>query len=104
MSFKTFIFVLYILNQSVSSQDSAEERRFIDNDPELTTIPPDIVECYTNMELWDRYKRLPSNIESLVALIRKAELHPAVKNWTPGIRFSIFKEIFLDFLEFNATF
>ena len=31
-----------------------------------------------------RYERLPTNIESLVALLRKAELHPAVRNWTPG--------------------
>ena len=32
----------------------------------------------------NRYERLPTNIESLVALLRKAELHPAVRNWTPG--------------------
>lgn len=63
--------------------ESASDRRFV-ADPELANIPPDIVECYTNINLWDRYRRLPSSIESLVALLRKAELHPAVRNWSPG--------------------
>ena len=44
--------------------------RFYNNDPELTEIPEHIVQCYTSYELWDRYNRLPSSIDSLVALIR----------------------------------
>ena len=31
-----------------------------------------------------RYSRDPSSLDSLVALLRKLELHPAVRNWTPG--------------------
>ena len=31
-----------------------------------------------------RYARDPSSLDSLVALLRKLELHPAVRNWTPG--------------------
>ena len=44
--------------------------RFYNVDPELTEIPKHIVQCYTSYELWDRYNRLPSSIDSLVALIR----------------------------------
>ena len=31
-----------------------------------------------------RYSRDPSSLDSLVALLRKLELHPTVRNWTPG--------------------
>ena len=79
------IYILIFLNKAYSTQPhEAGGSRLFSNDPELTTIPKDIMECYTNMKLWDRYGRLPTNVESLVALLRKAELHPAVKNWTPG--------------------
>ena len=57
--------------------------RFL-RDPELSHIPQDILNCYIDMNLWDRYHRLPTSIESLVAIIRKAELHPNVRSWTPG--------------------
>ena len=78
------LIILLISIKSVKLQyEAASERRFY-NDPELATIPNDIIQCYTNMDLWDRYRRLPTNIESLVAIIRKAELHPAIRNWPPG--------------------
>ena len=79
------IFILIFLNRVYCTQPyEAGGSRLFSNDPELTNIPKDIMECYTNMKLWDRYGRLPTNVESLVALLRKAELHPSVRNWAPG--------------------
>ena len=64
----TFVlFTLYLISY-VDSQN-AEERRFF-SDPELATIPKEIINCYMDMSLWDRYRRLPNNVESLVALLR----------------------------------
>ena len=31
-------------------------------DPEIAQIPDDILICYSDRELWDRYSRLPSSI------------------------------------------
>ena len=75
-------FILFVLAGVSSAQDEETGRFLID--PELSHIPQDVLNCYTDMKLWDRYRRLPSSIESLVAIIRKVELHPSVKNWTPG--------------------
>ena len=58
------------LNKIILSNMCIRRHRFYNVDPELTEIPEHIVQCYTNYELWDRYKRLPSSIDSLVALIR----------------------------------
>ena len=44
--------------------------RFYNINPELTEIPEHIIRCYTDGELWNRYQRLPSSIDSLVAIIR----------------------------------
>jgi hypothetical protein len=52
------------------------EGRFLNN--ELSQIPEDIVKCYTDRTLWDRFNRLPYSMDSLIALIRKIELHPEV--------------------------
>ena len=52
------------------------EGRFVNN--ELSQIPEDIVKCYTDQTLWDRFNRLPYSMDSLIALIRKIELHPEV--------------------------
>lgn len=52
------------------------EGRF--NSNELSQIPEDIVKCYTDRTLWDRFNRLPYSMDSLIALIRKIELHPEV--------------------------
>ena len=78
------LFIFGLINEVYLEPNEAGGQRLFSNDPELATIPKDIMQCYTNMQLWDRYRRLPTNIESLVALLRKAELHPAVRNWTPG--------------------
>jgi hypothetical protein len=81
------LFILWCLIKISDGQyyggDTSQESRFI-TDPELAQIPQDIINCYLDVKLWDRYSRLPSSIESLVALLRKVELHPAVRNWTPG--------------------
>ncbi len=53
-------------------------------DPELAQIPDDILRCYSDRRLWDRFSRLPSSLASLTAAIRKVELHPKVRQWTPG--------------------
>ena len=58
------------LNKIILSNMCIRRHRFYNVDPELTEIPEHIVQCYTNYELWDRYKRLPSSIDFLVALIR----------------------------------
>ena len=47
--------------------------------PELSQIPDNIIKCYTDRNLWDRFNRLPYNVDSLIAIIRKIELHPEVK-------------------------
>ena len=75
-------FILFVLARASYAQDEETGRFLID--PELSHIPQDVLDCYTDMKLWDRYTRLPSSIESLVAILRKVELHPSVKNWTPG--------------------
>ena len=76
-------FTLIVLLAGASYAQDQETGRFL-IDPELSHIPQDVLNCYTDMKLWDRYTRLPSSIESLVAILRKVELHPSVKNWTPG--------------------
>ena len=73
----------FLFLSAINAQHENRDGRFI-MDPELSHIPEDILNCYTDMKLWNRYNRLPTSIESLVAIIRKVELHPSVKNWTPG--------------------
>ena len=34
--------------------------------------------------MYKRYSRLPASIDNLVAIVRKAELHPQVSGWSPG--------------------
>ena len=88
--------LLFVLARASYAQDEETGRFLID--PELSHIPQDVLNCYTDMKLWDRYKRLPSSIESLVAIIRKVELHPSVKNWTPGEFKTKTKNIFINYL------
>ena len=40
-------------------------------DPELAQIPPDVLACYADRRLWDRFGRLPMSVDSLSAIIRK---------------------------------
>lgn len=84
MVFQVALFSIAFLPISLGQYgvDPASERHFVDE--ELSHIPDDIVDCYVKQELWDRYRRPPSSIDSLTALIRKVELHPSVRNWTPG--------------------
>lgn len=58
------------------------DRSYFNN--ENLKIPHDILECYSDRNLWDRYHRLPSSVNSLVSLIRKIELDPRFVNWNPG--------------------
>ncbi len=55
---------------------SCQERRFTSS--ELSQIPDNIIQCYTNRQLWDRFNRLPYSVDSLIAIVRKIELNPAV--------------------------
>ena len=80
---RQFFHFLIFLPVTVILTEYEGDGRFL-RDPELSHIPQDILNCYTDMNLWDRYHRLPISIESLVAIIRKAELHPSVRSWTPG--------------------
>ena len=58
------------------SLSGSQNREFLKN--ELSQIPEDIIQCYTNRVLWNRFNRLPYSIDSLIAIIRKVELHPEV--------------------------
>ena len=68
------ILVQCLLNFAIGQP--ASERHFVNN--ELSQIPEDIIQCYTDRGLWDRFNRLPYSVDSLVAFIRKIELHPQV--------------------------
>ena len=83
MTTKIVLVLICLLRSGLAQNYEGTDRRFL-ADPELISLPDDIINCYIDKNLWDRYSRLPSSIESLVALIRKAEIHPAVRNWTPG--------------------
>ena len=50
---KGLYILLVILPYCWAQYESASERRFV-ADPELSNIPTDIVNCYTNSDLWDR--------------------------------------------------
>ena len=78
-----FVSVFFILILNFTHAQYAREDRGFFSDPEMASIPQDIINCYMDTRLWDRYRRIPTNIESLVAILRKAEMHPAVRNWTP---------------------
>lgn len=81
--FWIYIISIFSLAHGYEVPNYSASNRHI-TDPELTTLPSDLVRCYTDLQLWDRYHRLPSSVESLVALLRKIELHPAVQNWKPA--------------------
>lgn len=72
---KKFIYLLLPFVAQFGSCVS-QERRFFAN--ELAQIPENIIKCYTDRVLWDRFNRLPYNVDSLIAIIRKIELHPDV--------------------------
>ena len=51
----TLIFILVgQINEAYLQSNEAGGNRLFTSDPELATIPQDIMECYTNMQLWDR--------------------------------------------------
>ena len=75
--------------------------RFYNVDPELTEIPEHIVQCYTSYELWDRYNRLPSSIDSLVALIRYIYTTEYLSKCNYKMIFLQTKYIFFSFLGFT---
>ena len=50
----TLIFILDQINDAYLQPNEAGGNRLFTGDPELATIPQDIMECYTNMQLWDR--------------------------------------------------
>ena len=54
----------------VSSNFSYRNQLLLGINSELTEIPEHIIRCYTDRSLWNRYQRLPSSIDALVALIR----------------------------------
>ena len=54
----------------VSSNFSYRNQVLLGMNSELTEIPAHIIRCYTDRSLWNRYQRLPSSIDALVALIR----------------------------------
>ena len=52
----TLIFILVgQINEAYLQSNEAGGNRLFTSDPELATIPQDIMECYTNMQLWDRW-------------------------------------------------
>ena len=51
----TLIFILVgQIDEAYFQFNEAGGNRLFASDPELATIPQDIMECYTNMQLWDR--------------------------------------------------
>ena len=49
------------------------DRSYFNSD--ILKIPRWIIKCYSDSSIWDRYSRLPSSVDSLVAIIRKIELN-----------------------------
>ncbi len=62
-------FLVTLLNSCVSDNGYEPARQLLD--PELAQIPLDILACYADRRLWERYNRLPMSIASLSAIIRK---------------------------------
>ncbi|TRY77882.1 hypothetical protein TCAL_09782 [Tigriopus californicus] len=79
----SFLFLTYVLALVRGETGQyALDRSYFNN--ENLMIPHDILECYKDRDVWDRYHRLPSSVDSLVSLIRKIELDPRLTNWNPG--------------------
>jgi len=73
---KYLIVLLYHFIVFVACQKFTE-RTFLNND--LSEIPSEILQCYSNRMIWDRFNRLPYSVDSLIAIIRKIELSSQVK-------------------------
>ena len=80
--FHIFVFFFSFETAVVISNRSSNDRSLFD--PDLIRIPDHILKCYTDRDLWRRYSRLPASVDNLVALIRKAELHPRMTSWSPS--------------------
>ncbi len=68
-----FFLLLLLLPPCVDPSNSGYEPARALLDPELAQIPPDILACYADRRLWDRYNRLPMTVSSLAAIIRKVK-------------------------------
>eukprot|EP00095_Tigriopus_kingsejongensis_P009018 maker-scaffold674_size113878-snap-gene-0.17 protein:Tk09018 transcript:maker-scaffold674_size113878-snap-gene-0.17-mRNA-1 annotation:"PREDICTED: uncharacterized protein LOC658236" len=81
------LFWLFIVALGVLSEDQAKyalDRSLFTSDSEFIRIPEDILQCYSDRRLWDRYNRLPSSVDSLVSILRKVEQDSRLRNWNPG--------------------
>lgn len=75
MNLKTLFITLIIFVVSVLCQRFGE-RTFLNN--ELAQIPSEILKCYSDRKIWDRFNRLPYSVDSLIAIVRKIELSSQV--------------------------